>query len=98
MLGACTKKSGSGDSLSAQDLVKRGQTIYVTNCLACHNADPALEGSVGPAIKGSSEELLQARVLRAGYPQGYKPKRQTNLMPALPHLEKEISALHAFLN
>jgi hypothetical protein len=32
------------------------------------------------------------------YPDGYKPKRETALMPAFPELKNEIPAIHAFLN
>ncbi len=97
----CTPKAGSGSApseLSADQLKERGKVIYVSSCIACHNVDPSKDGSVGPAIKGSSLELISARVLRAAYPAGYKPKRETAQMPALPHLEKEIPALHAYLN
>ena len=32
------------------------------------------------------------------YPKNYTPKRSTNIMPLMPHLDKEITNLHAFLN
>ena len=76
---------------------ERGLRVYRVNCTACHNVDPAVDGSVGPAIKGSSRELIEARVLRAEYPPGYTPKRDSKLMPAQPHLAKDIDALAAFL-
>lgn len=73
-------------------------SIYKLNCIACHNVDPGKDGVAGPALTGSSKELLEARILRAAYPAGYKPKRDTKQMPALPHLEKEIPAISAYLN
>lgn len=96
----CTKKQPSADSapLSAEALAERGKIVYQTNCLACHNAEPAKDGGVGPAVAGSSRELLEARVLTSKYPAGYKPKRETNLMPQFPQLKGDIEALTAYLN
>ena len=90
---ACTKKTDA-----VVNPVDRGRSVYAANCTACHNANPRLDGAVGPAIHGSSLELLEARVLRAAYPAGYKPKRETHLMPAMPFLKDDIPALHAYLN
>lgn len=101
VFSGCTKKNAATTSEaapSAEELTARGQTIYKMNCIACHNPDPSVDGPTGPAIKGSSLELVQMRVLKAQYPEGYKPKRETKVMPPLPHLEKEIPAIHAFLN
>jgi len=100
-IGACTPKTGGGSNVSAmspEQLKERGKAIYISSCIACHNVDPSKEGSVGPAISGSSLELISARVLKASYPANYKPKRVTGQMPALPHLEKELPALQAYLN
>jgi len=88
--------AGAEDPKSA--LIKRGKTVYAGNCIACHNPDPKLAGSVGPDVYGSSLELLRARLLKGGYPEGYQPKRPGAGMPLFPHLEPEIEALHAFLN
>lgn len=81
-----------------QDLVARGRSVYLSNCTACHSPDPAQDGAIGPANAGSSEALLEAKVIHNTYPPGYKPKRDSNAMMALPHLEKDIPALHAYLN
>ncbi len=93
---ACTKKQAT--ELSPAELVDEGQRSYALNCTSCHNSNPALVGPIGPALKGSSLELLKSRVLTSNYPPGYKPQRETQVMPALPHLAKDIPALHAFLN
>jgi hypothetical protein len=69
----------------------------MTNCIACHNADPTKDGNIGPAIAGSSRELVEARVMRAQYPPGYTPKRTTQLMPAQPFLEGLVPSLAAYL-
>ena len=95
---SCTNKSPTAaDQPNPQQLLQRGKLIYNLNCIACHNSDPDQVGTVGPAIKGSSKELLEAKILHATYPTAYKAKRDSKLMPTLPILEKEISALEAFL-
>ena len=95
----CNKSSETAPAAgSTEALVSRGRTVYQTNCTACHNADPKRPGSIGPELFGSSKELIEARVMRAEYPAGYKPKRETKTMAALPHLKAEIDALHAYLN
>jgi mono/diheme cytochrome c family protein len=84
--------------LTPEQLLSRGQTIYQSNCIACHNADPKRVGSIGPDVWGSSKELLLGKIVKGEYPQGYTPKRQTAVMVKLPHLEKEIDALYYYLN
>lgn len=82
----------------APELVSRGMRVYRSNCIACHNLDPTKAGSQGPDVFGSSLELLEARVLGAKYPPGYKPKRSTHIMRALPMVKKDLPALEAYLN
>lgn len=96
--GGCTQRAAPDISkMTPAQLAERGKAIYQLNCISCHNPDPTKDGVVGPAISGSARGLIEMRVLRAGYPAGYKSKRNTQLMPPLPHLEKEIPALEAFL-
>ena len=83
--------------LEVIDLVARGRRVYVSNCIACHNTDPSQDGALGPAVAGSSQELLEARVIRNEYPAGYTPKRDSKAMIALPYLAKELPAIQAFL-
>ena len=80
-----------------ENLVEKGRQAYLGNCIACHNPDPTVDGALGPAVDGSSLELLEARVLRAEYPEGYTPKRTTGSMLAMPFLEAQIPALAAYL-
>ena len=87
-LGAC-----AGDGSPAA----RGKQVYLSQCIACHNSDPSKNGPLGPAIKGSSRELIEARVLRAAYPPGYKPKRGSVIMKPMPQLASAIDDLTAFL-
>jgi mono/diheme cytochrome c family protein len=77
--------------------VARGQRVYRANCVICHALDPRQPGTIGPAIAGSSRPLLEARVLRASYPPGYTPQRDTQAMPPLPFLADEIPYLAAYL-
>lgn len=76
---------------------ERGRRVYLSQCTACHAADPAQPGPLGPALKGSSRPLLEAKVLRGEYPSGYTPKRGTRIMPPQPQVAAELSALAEFL-
>lgn len=71
--------------------------MYVANCVACHSIDPSKDGPIGPAIAGSSQELLEYRVLQTEYPPGYTPKRDTKMMPTFPFLKEEIPNLATYL-
>lgn len=95
---ACSKEADEESSKAAKDPDwARGRAVFVANCVACHNNDPSKDGPIGPAIKGSSRELIEARVLRNTYPPGYKPKRPTKVMPQFPFLKDEIPYLAAYL-
>ena len=76
---------------------ERGRQVYLANCVACHNADPAQAGPVGPPVKGSARELLEAKVLNGAYPPGYAPKRPTKVMVPIPAVAPEIAALAEYL-
>ena len=83
--------------LSHAELVAQGEKVYKSNCTACHNMDPSKKGSLGPAIAGSSEALVEARVVHGNYPPGYTPKADSRLMVAMPYLSKDVKALSAYL-
>jgi mono/diheme cytochrome c family protein len=87
---ACTKPGTAAPA-------ERGERVYLANCITCHNRDPARPGSAGPEIAGASRELLEAKVLRGEYPEGYVPKRSTHAMVPLPHLAARVDDLAAFL-
>lgn len=78
-------------------VAERGRQTYLANCVACHNSDPAQPGPVGPALKGSPRELLEAKVLNGSYPPGYTPKRPTKVMAPIPAVAPEIAALAEYL-
>ena len=86
------------DTRTEEELVEAGRVAFNANCIACHAMDPTQDGALGPAVSGASLELLQARVLRSEYPEGYTPKRPSRLMVPLPHLEPRLPELAAYLN
>lgn len=71
--------------------------MWLAQCVQCHHRDPEKVGPVGPAVKGASAALLEARVLRAGYPPGYTPKRTSRVMLPRPDLAGSVADLAAFL-
>lgn len=93
---ACSPDSSG--SAEAPDPVEQGRVLYQNICIACHNGNPALDGSVGPAVAGASEALLTAKMLNGDYPKGYTPKRPGSAaMPRFPQFAEQIPALAAYL-
>ncbi len=97
ILAALVVLAACGESKSTDSPVARGKMVYKAICTTCHAADPSEDGVLGPAIAGSSVELIEAKMLRGDYPPGYTPKRPTTTMPPLPHLEENIPDLAAYL-
>jgi mono/diheme cytochrome c family protein len=85
----------SQETLSPE--AERGRQVYQAQCIACHNTDPAQPGAIGPAVKGSSEELLRSKVLQGTYPSGYTPKRPTKVMQPMPQVSNDVPALATYL-
>ena len=94
-VAGCSKDSDQTSEKSPD--WQRGRAVYLANCVACHGNDPSKDGPIGPAIAGSSRELLEGRVLSTSYPPNYKPKRPTKVMPQFPFLKEEIPYLAAYL-
>jgi len=94
---APTTPSGGATVSARVGDADRGRQVWLGQCVACHHTDPARDGAVGPAVQGSSPELLEARVLRGEYPAGYTPKRPTKVMPPRPDLAPAIPDLAAYL-
>lgn len=90
LLGACSESP-------PDDASARGRNVYLALCTSCHGNDPAQPGPVGPPVKGASQALLEAKMLRGQYPEGYTPKRPTALMPPMPQLANSIADLAAYL-
>lgn len=100
MLAFLVAIAGAGCSdrgASRSPTAERGRQVYLARCASCHASEPANPGAVGPAVKGASRELLEAKVLRGEYPPGYTPKRRTTVMPPMPALAPDISALSDYL-
>lgn len=87
-----------GPSVTLSEGAQRGRKVYMNVCIACHNADPAEDGTLGPNLVGTTRELIEWRVVRGTYPPGYTPKRTTNAMPAFPHLAGDVDDLYAFVH
>jgi len=88
--GAAPPAAAGGD-------VAKGKQVWLAQCAVCHGGDPAKDGPVGPAVKGSPQALIEARVVHASYPPGYRSKRDTKVMPARPDLAASIPDLTAYL-
>ena len=94
----CAACSSGVDDRQLSELARKGEHVYQNICIACHNGDPNLDGSLGPANAGASAELLEAKIVRGEYPPGYTPKRpDSHAMPRFAHLADDIPALAAYL-
>ena len=92
LLAACSNQP----ALSPQ--AERGRQVYQAQCVACHHpSDPSKPGAVGPELTGTPRAVLEAKVLRGAYPEGYRPRRPTNAMPPQPQLAPEIDALAEYV-
>ena len=78
--------------------IEKGRMVYFANCVSCHNNNPKKPGSIGPEVYGVSIDVLTQKIVSGKYPENYRPKRLSKIMPSMPHLNKEISNLHAFMN
>ena len=96
-LAAALGLAACGDSKPADPLAERGRQVYMSQCTQCHATDPAQAGALGPAVKGASKALLEAKILHGDYPPGYTPKRPTKVMPPVPALAPDIDSLAAYL-
>lgn len=97
-MAAASACGGGGESAPLSEAAQRGRGVYMNVCVACHNADPAKDGALGPNLVGTTRELLEWRVVKGAYPPGYTPKRPTGAMPAFPHLAKDVDDLYAFVS
>jgi hypothetical protein len=60
-----------------------------------------VKGSVGPELIDAPLEVMVVKVRTGRYPEvlpvGFVPKRNTKLMRKLPNLEKDVPAIHAWI-
>lgn len=75
----------------------RGETLYKTKCISCHNANPGQPGALGPDLVGSSFGLIKSKTQNREYPPGYEPKRKTNIMPKIPLQDGDIEAIQKYI-
>jgi len=78
--------------------IEKGRMVYFANCVSCHNNNPKKPGSIGPEVYGVSIDVLTQKIVSGKYPENYRPKRPSKIMSSMPHLSKEISKLHVFIN
>ena len=78
--------------------IEKGRMVYFAYCVSCHNNNPKKPGSIGPEVYGASIDVLAQKIVFGKYPENYSPKRTSKIMSLMPHLKKEISNLHAFIN
>jgi mono/diheme cytochrome c family protein len=84
-----------------QATLDKGKRLYLSNCIQCHNKDPNLKGSLGPELVDAPLEIVYAKVMTGVYPAklpaGFVPKRSSKVMRKIPKLEKDIPAIHAWI-
>lgn len=82
------------DKISTQ----KGKSIYMGNCIACHNKDPNKNGSLGPALTGTPLEVFLVKVPEGQtYPAGYTPKRKTKIMKKFPQFKKDVPSIFLWI-
>ena len=94
---SCSEAGDGGGSGGELDAVARGEHYYQNVCIACHSGDPNADGTLGPALAGTPLAVIEAKVMRGEYPEGYTPKRETATMPRFEFLGPELSNIAAYL-
>lgn len=84
-----------------QALLDKGKRLYLSNCIQCHHRDPNLKGSLGPEMVDAPLEVMTSKVMTGVYPAvlpvGFVPKRNSKAMRKIPKLQKDIPAIHAWV-
>ena len=91
-------KNNQKNSVALTNDIEKGRTVYFANCVSCHNNNPKKPGSIGPVVYGVPIDVLTEKIVSGKYPENYRPKRTSKIMPLMPHLNSEISNLYAFIN
>ncbi len=81
--------------------IEKGKTIYLAQCIKCHNKDPNIKGSIGPEMVDAPLEVMQHKVMTGRYPdvlpEGFVPKRKTKQMTKFPQYAKDVPSIHAYV-
>ena len=91
-------KNNQKNSVALTNDIEKGRMVYFANCVSCHNNNPKKPGSIGPVVYGVLIDVLTQKIVSGKYPENYRPKRTSKIMPLMPHLNSEISNLYAFIN
>ena len=91
-------KNNQKNSVALTNDIEKGRMVYFANCVSCHNNNPKNPGIIGPLVYGVSIDVLTRKIVSGKYPENYRPKRTSKIMPLMPHLNSEISNLYAFIN
>lgn len=85
-----------------QALISKGQRIYLTQCISCHNRNPNKKGAIGPELIDVPFEVMQTKIITGRYPQklpaGFTPKRSTKAMKPFPALKNDVAAIYAYIS
>ena len=91
-------KNNQKNSVALTNDIEKGRTVYFANCVSCHNRNPKKPGSIGPELYGVPIYVLTQKIISGTYPENYRPKKHSKIMPLMPHLNNKITNLHAFIN
>ena len=91
-------KNNQKNSVALTNDIEKGRMVYFANCVSCHNNNPKKPGSIGPVVYGVPIDVLTQKIVSGKYPENYRPKMTSKIMPLMPHLNSEILNLYAFIN
>ena len=77
--------------------IQEGKRIYIMTCTKCHNTNPNKAGIIGPDLYSTPLEVFESKVIKGTYPNGYKPKRKTRVMPKFKNLTNKIDAIYNYI-
>jgi mono/diheme cytochrome c family protein len=98
---APTAETGVHEVAVEEVNIEKGKTLFMSNCISCHNKDPNIKGAIGPELTDAPLEVMMVKVKTGRYPDvlpaGFVPKRKTKQMRKFPNLEKDVPSIHAWI-
>lgn len=91
---SCNKQTSSS---TQSDAFYRGESVYKTVCVSCHNRDPRKVGALAPDIAGSELEVIRSMIMTGIPPEGISKKWPEHTMAPLPNLKDKIPDLYEYL-